>query len=297
MVVRVEGLVKRFGAVEALRGIDFEIAPGEIFGVIGPNGAGKTTAMRILLDILRPTSGKVAVLGADPRTAGPALRSRIGYLPGELRLPGRSTVASLLEFYSRISGGVEAGRVESLAARFDLDLTRQVRSLSKGNKQKLGVIQAVMHRPQLLVLDEPTSGLDPLLQREFLELIGEARDDGATVFLSSHVLSEVEHIADRVAILRTGEIVEIATVETFRRRAGRRVGLRLRHPAAPSDFSGVAGVAGVTMTDGWLLLEVEGDAPLDQIMQRALTFGVDDLRATPPNLEEAVLGLYDTEEV
>ncbi len=291
-VVQVEGLTKDYGPVHALRGVDLEIEDGEVFGVIGPNGAGKTTLMRILLDIIRPTSGRVTVLGNDPRRGGGNLRRRIGYLPGELMLRGRSTVSSLLDFYSELSGGVEPDRVDELTRRFGLDTDKQVRSLSKGNKQKLGVIQAFMHRPDLLVLDEPTSGLDPLLQQEFLDLVRETQKAGATVFLSSHVLSEIQHVADRVAILRDGAILTVSDVDSLRRVASRRLRIRLRQAFDPGTFAELAGVESVVADDGWLDLAITTGAGLDPILTHALRFGVEDLVAEEPDLEQAVLDYY-----
>jgi ABC-2 type transport system ATP-binding protein len=194
-VIRIDGLVKDYGstraATRALDGVDLSVKRGEVFGFLGPNGAGKSTTIRVLLDQLRPTAGRAEVLGTVPADGGPALRARIGYLPGELAMAGRATSKELLDHLARLRGGAGRDRIEPLAERFGLDLSRPIRALSKGNKQKIGVIQAFMHRPELLILDEPTSGLDPLLQHEFLTLVREAQADGATVFMSSHVLSEV----------------------------------------------------------------------------------------------------------
>ena len=223
LAVETRGLVKRFGATVALAGVDLAIPSGSIFGVIGPNGAGKTTLMRLLLDIIRPTAGHVRVLGEDPRAGGPRLRRRIGFLPGEVSLQGNLTARRLLLDFAQISGPVEPGRIDALAERLGLDLDARVRQLSKGNRQKLSLAQAFLHRPQLLVLDEPTSGLDPLVQQEFQAMAREAAGNGQTIFLSSHVLSEVQDTADSVAILRTGRIVRTATVAELRDSAVRHV--------------------------------------------------------------------------
>ena len=212
--VTTRGLTKRYGSHTALHGIDLDIRRGSVFGMIGPNGAGKTTTMRLLLDIIRPSGGELRVLGESPRAGGAGLRRRVGYLPGELHLQARVRARELLSHYAEISGDVRPGTVESLADRLGLDLGRPVRNLSKGNKQKVGLIQAFMHEPELLVLDEPTSGLDPLVQQEFHAMLREAKANGQTVFLSSHVLSEVQQTADDIAILRSGRIVN------QRRRAG-----------------------------------------------------------------------------
>jgi ABC-2 type transport system ATP-binding protein len=222
-VILLDGLVKDYGDVRALDGVDLEVRAGEVFGFIGPNGAGKSTTIRILLDLLRPTAGRVEVLGSSPRDGGPALRSRLGYLPGELTLDGTATAREFLGHRAQVRGGRGRERITTLADRFLLDLDRPVRALSKGNKQKIGVIQALMHRPELALLDEPTSGLDPLLQQEFLELVREERDAGTSIFLSSHVLSEIEGIADRVALVRDGRIVIVDDVAALRAAAGQRL--------------------------------------------------------------------------
>jgi ABC-2 type transport system ATP-binding protein len=238
-VIEVGGLVKDYGTVRALDGVDLEVRAGEVFGFIGPNGAGKSTTIRILLDLIRPTGGSVRVLGEEPHAGGPALRSRLGYLPGELALEGTATARQLLGHLSDVRGGRGAARIEPLAERFHLDLDRPVRTLSKGNKQKVGVIQSVMHRPELLLLDEPTSGLDPLLQQEFLMLLREERDAGASVFLSSHVLSEIEGVADRVALVRDGRIVVVDDVAALRAAAGQRIDVTFANAVPPSALDGI----------------------------------------------------------
>jgi ABC-2 type transport system ATP-binding protein len=238
-VIAVEGLVKDYGDVRALDGVDLRVAEGEIFGFIGPNGAGKSTTIRILLDLLRPTAGHVAVLGQDPREGGAPLRSRLGYLPGELLLEGTATARQLLGHLADVRGGRGSERIGSLAERFRLELDRPVRTLSKGNKQKVGVIQSLMHRPELALLDEPTSGLDPLLQQEFLTLLREERDAGVSVFLSSHVLSEIEGVADRVALVRDGRIVVVDDVAALRAAAGQRLDVTFASEVPLSALAGV----------------------------------------------------------
>lgn len=299
----VEGLRKKFGQREVLHGLDFAVEPGTVFGVIGPNGAGKTTTMRCLLDSIRPSAGTISVLGQDPRRAGTGLRRRIGYLPGELHLENRTTGRRLLEHFAAISGPVQPKYVNELAERLDLDLDRQTRKLSKGNKQKLGLLQAFMHRPELLVLDEPTSGLDPLVQQEFHALVREVVDDGATVFLSSHVLSEVQQAADAVAILRDGGIVTISTVEALRNAAVRQ--LRFNATGAETHDVGallarVPGVANVVLRelpgDGAAEATVEATATLSglvqPLVQELARLNLTDLVLEEPDLEEAVLTLY-----
>ncbi|SDN65407.1 ABC-type multidrug transport system, ATPase component [Cryobacterium flavum] len=256
--IDVVDLVKQFGHNRALNGVIFQVPRGTVFGVIGPNGAGKTTIMRALLDIIRPTSGQATVLGTRSRNAGPELRRRIGYLPGELILEGRTSGRCLLAHYADISGPVAAGHVQELAERLRLDLDRPVRKLSKGNKQKLAIVQAFMHQAELLVLDEPTSGLDPLMQQEVLRLVREARDRGQTVFLSSHVISEIQQAADEVAILRGGSIVTINSVEELRATAIRHLRL-VASGIRPTDLAATgAGYTQATLFGliGFLLLSI-----------------------------------------
>lgn len=293
----VKSLTKKFGHREVLHAIDFSVERGTVFGVIGPNGAGKTTTMRCLLDIIRPSSGSTSVLGEDPRTAGPELRRRIGYLPGELFLEGRITGRRLLSRYEAISGPVRRGRIDELAERLDLDLDRHTRKLSKGNKQKLGLVQAFMHDPELLVLDEPTSGLDPLVQAEFLAMVQETRDRGQTIFLSSHVLSEVQQAADEVAILRDGNIVTVATVDTLRESAVRHVRLGAAGISADDAGALLRRVPGI----GRLEVLKEGDGvelsatlegAIQPLLQALASLRLTDLVLEEPDLEESVLKMY-----
>jgi ABC-2 type transport system ATP-binding protein len=297
--VEVCGIGKMFGSHTALRDVTFGIDTGTVFGVIGPNGAGKTTLMRTLLDIIRPTAGHARVLGTDTRNAGPELRRRIGYLPGELVLQSRITGRRLLAYYADVSGPIRPGRIEELAARLNLDLDRPVRALSKGNRQKLGLVQAFMHEPDLLVLDEPTSGLDPLMQQEFLHLVREARNRGQTVFLSSHVISEIQQAADEVAILRDGRVVRLATVEELRDSAVRH--LRIRASDVTVDtlsvlLEGLAGVRHVRCfavpAGGTEATAILDGAAIQPFLLAISTLAVADLVLEEPDLEESVLGLY-----
>ncbi|MCC5949685.1 MAG: ABC transporter ATP-binding protein [Nitriliruptoraceae bacterium] len=293
-VIRTDGLVKDYGrggtAVRALDRVDLEVQRGEVFGFLGPNGAGKSTLIRILLDLLRPSEGRAEVFGVAPRAGGPSLRARIGYLPGELAMSARTTAQDLLEHYARLRGGAGADRIAPLAERFGLDPTRPVRTLSKGNKQKVGVIQAFMHRPELLVLDEPTSGLDPLLQREFLTLVEEARDDGATVFMSSHVLSEVEQVAERVAIIRQGRIVDLDDVATLRHHAGQHVELTFDTAVDPAAVAALPGVEDVEVEGTTLRCLLRGEP--DALLKHAATHRVVRWHAQDRELEDLFLDHY-----
>ena len=253
--ISIRGLVKDYGKVRALDGLDLEVEQGEVFGFLGPNGAGKSTTIRLILDLLRPTAGDLQVLGEHP---GPELRARIGYLPGELGMPTRKTAGEYLHYLARLRDGRGANRIEELAARFGLELRRPLRALSKGNKQKVTIVQAFMHDPELLVLDEPTSSLDPLLQMEFRALVDEARRRGATVFLSSHVLAEVEEIAGRVAIVRAGKIVDVDDVRALRERAGQNVLLRFAAPVDPADYTALPGMSDVVVDGNTLTCRLHG---------------------------------------
>ena len=296
--ITVTDLHKSFGRHRALNGVTFTVAHGSVFGVIGPNGAGKTTIMRALLDIIRPSAGHATVLGIDSRQAGPALRRRIGYLPGELILEGRVTGRRLLRHYADLSGPVSAGYIEELADRLTLDLDRAVRTLSKGNKQKLGIIQAFMHRPPLLVLDEPTSGLDPLMQQEFLAMVREARGLGQSVFLSSHVISEIQQAADEVAILRDGRVITVNTVEELRTSAIRHLRMNVTGIGPAELAAGLERLPGVGTLECSVtpagsteaLATLAGE--IAPFIQFASTLQLTDLVLEEPDLEESVLRLY-----
>jgi ABC-2 type transport system ATP-binding protein len=293
-VIRTEDLVKFYGRHEALKGLDLEVGQGEVFGFLGPNGAGKTTTIRLLLDLLRPTRGQVRVLGSDPRAGGARLRRRLSYLPGELRLEGRQTAGELLTFLGNLRGGVDPGRIRRLAGRLELDLGRPIGGLSKGNKQKVGLIQAFMGDPELLLLDEPSSGLDPLLQQEFLAMVREVRAQGRTVFMSSHVLAEVEHVADRVGILRAGRLVATEAIEVLRQRAVRRVEIRFDAPVPAAAFQQLADVREAAVDGDVLRAVVEGKA--DALVKAAARFAVLSVLSSEPDLEEIFLAYYAADE-
>jgi ABC-2 type transport system ATP-binding protein len=290
VVIRTRALVKDYGRVRALDGVDLDVHHGEIYGFLGPNGAGKSTMIRVLLDLLRPTSGEVEIFDESPRDGGPRQRERIGYLPGELRLTGRATAGQLLRDLARLRGGAGEDRFGPLAERFMLDLDRPIRSLSKGNKQKIGVVQAFMHEPDLLILDEPTSGLDPLLQREFLDLVLEARAEGATVFMSSHVLSEVEDVADRVAIIRSGRLVDVDDVATLRQHAGQDIRLQFAEEVSADEFAGLPGVESLEVRGHTVTCRLHGSP--DTLLKIAARHHVVVWTAQPRELEDLFLDFY-----
>jgi ABC-2 type transport system ATP-binding protein len=285
-------LSKRYGrrGALALDGLNLRVEPGEVFGFLGPNGAGKTTAIRLLLDLIRPTSGSARVLDLDCGTGSLEMRRRVGYLPGELPFAGRETAATLLTFLGNLRGGVPRNRIQALAERFDLDLKKPVRALSKGNKQKVALVQAFMHEPELLILDEPSSGLDPLLQQEFLSLVRKVRDSGRTVFMSSHVLAEVEEVADRVAVLRRGRLVTVESVAGLRERTGHATEIRFAQPVPPDAFDGLPGVRDVVVDGNTVRCVVEGSA--DALIKRAARFTVERVSSRPPDLEAVFLAYY-----
>jgi ABC-2 type transport system ATP-binding protein len=290
LAIHTEQLTKTYGRRRGLAGLDLAVNTGEVYGYLGPNGAGKTTTIRVLLDLLRPTSGRVEVLGADPRHDGVALRRRIGYLPGDFVVDGKQTVTELLTYLGNLRGGVPRARVAALAERFQLDLTARIRSLSKGNKQKVGVVQAFMHEPELLILDEPTSGLDPLLQQTFLDMVREARTGGQTVFMSSHVMSEVQQTADRVGIVRDGVLVTVERVEDLRERAVRRVEIHFEDPVPAAGFAALPGVSDVDVAGNVLRCRLDGRA--DPLVKAAARHTVISLLSEEPDLEELFVTYY-----
>lgn len=290
VTIRTSGLVKDYGRLRALAGVDLEVRRGEVFGFLGPNGAGKSTLIRVLLGLLAPTAGHAEVLGLRPTGDAAELRARIGYLPGELHMRGNATAGALLHYLANLRGTNGRARIQALAERLALDLGRPIRGLSKGNKQKVGLVQAFMHRPELLVLDEPTSGLDPLLQREFLALVDEAREGGATVFMSSHVLSEVERAADRVGVIREGRLLDVSDVRTLRHRAGQRVELRFAQVPDRTAFDGVPGLSQVSWDDTSLRLVLQGEP--DALLKAAARYRVVGWSARERELEELFMDYY-----
>ena len=291
-VLFTEGLTKSYGAVRALRGVTLTVQRGEILGFLGPNGAGKTTTIRCLLDLIRPDGGAVRVLGLNPQSDPVKVQRRSGYLPGELALDNNMTAEHQLRFFNDLRGGQADWKlVRRLAERLDLDLKRPIKNLSKGNKQKVGVVQALMHRPELLLLDEPTSGLDPLMQQEVLALIREAQRGGATVFFSSHIMSEVEEIAERVAVIRAGQVVEVAETNSLAGRALRHATVRFEEPVDSNVLAAVPGVEILSAGDELTItLQVEGS--IRPLLQALAALPVSDLETRRPSLEELFLSYY-----
>lgn len=285
------GLTKRYGSRRGLESLDLEIAEGEVFGYLGPNGAGKSTTIRLLLDLIRPTSGSIEVLGQDPHSGGRQLRQQIGYLPGTLIVGERQRVSHLLTYFANLRGGVPRERIIDLAQRLDLDLNAEVRTLSKGNKQKVGIVQAFMHDPRLLLLDEPTSGLDPLLQRVFLELVNESKAGGTTILMSSHVLSEVQHTAARIGVIKEGKLVALESVEEIRRKSMRRVTAIFPEGFSPLDYQRFPGANSVEVDANKVSFNFVGrPAPL---LARLAGDGVEDVLVEEPDLESIFFHFYE----
>ena len=290
--IQVQGLTKSYGKVRALRGIDLQVQRGEIFGFLGPNGAGKTTTIRCMLDMIRPDGGKALLFGMDPQIEPVAIQARTGYLPGEMQYYNNLTSEHQLRFFNDMRGGrAKWDFVRQLADRLSLDLKQPIKNLSKGNKQKLGVIQALMHQPELLLLDEPTSGLDPLMQQEVLKLLREANISGTTIFFSSHIMSEVENLAERVAIIRSGEIVEVTNTDNLTHSTLRRITIRFKKPTDFNDLVGLPGVEVLSQMDQTkITLQVTGD--MEMLVHALGSMPVLDLETEQTTLEEVFLTYY-----
>jgi ABC-2 type transport system ATP-binding protein len=294
-IIEIEKLTKWYGPHRGIVDVDLVIETGEIFGFLGPNGAGKTTTIRVLLDLIRPTSGRAAVFGIESAADPVAIHRRIGYVPGEFALYDRLTGEQTLEYFGNLRGGVDRAYRAQLVERFDLDPSRRFKEYSKGNKQKVGLVIALQHRPELLLLDEPTAGLDPLVQQSFFELLREAIADGGTVFLSSHILSEVEKSCDRVAIIRDGRLVKVDRVDALRDLAHHQVELRFSGPVPTAEFERLPGVSDVTADDHVLRMRVSG--AITPVVRAAARYELLDFVSHEPSLEDTFLAQYGREAV
>ena len=296
-VIRTEKLTKSYGTHRGIVDVDLEVAEGEIFGFLGPNGAGKTTTIRTLLDLIRPTSGRAFVFDIETSADPVAIHRRIGYIPGEFSLYDRLTGGQTIDYFGNLRGGVDRAYRDALIERLDVDPSRRFKEYSKGNKQKIGLVIALQHRPDLLLLDEPTSGLDPLVQQSFYGVVRDTRAEGKTVFLSSHILSEVERTCDRVAIIRDGRLVKTDRTEALRDLAHHQVELRFADggdvPAAA--FTALPGVSEVTVEDHTLRLRVAGS--ITPVVQAAARYDLLDFISREPSLEETFLAQYGQEAV
>jgi len=286
----VDSLTVSYGRARGVSGITLDVPTGQVTGLLGPNGAGKTTLLRAALDLVHPTSGSVRIFGVD--STRPGAREQIAYLPGDLLLPGRLTGWSVLRRYTAARGGLSHDRVVDLAQRLDLDLSRPVGQLSKGNRQKVGLVMAFASESRLLLLDEPTSGLDPLLQREFATLVRESITEGAAVLLSSHVLSELEGLADRVAVLRDGELVALESIGDLRARAASMIRLRFASDEQARGFASRVVAESIDQQNDGVTVNVTFTGDVDSIIKTAAGFHVTSVESTAGELDDVFLGFY-----
>ncbi len=291
--IQTEKLTKNYGKSRGIRDVTFDIQEGEVFGFLGPNGAGKTTTMRILMGLLRPSSGGATIGGLDCWKQSTAVKKLVGYLPGEFTFDPGLRGAQIIEYLGHLRGGVDQKYVHTLVERLGFDPSKRFREYSRGNKQKLGLVQALMHKPRLLILDEPTGGLDPLNQQEFYKMVAEVHAEGRTVFLSSHILPEVEHTCDRVAIIREGQLVKIDHVSALKEMRQREVELRFAGPASLEWFRHVASVSGVTPGADEYSLQLTIQGELTEIIQIAGQHQATNIDAHEPSLEEIFLRFYE----
>ncbi|HME02726.1 MAG TPA: ABC transporter ATP-binding protein [Solirubrobacteraceae bacterium] len=291
--IATHGLSKDYGSGRGLFELDLEVQQGEVFGFLGPNGSGKSTTMRLLLDLIRPTSGSARVLGLDASEDSLEIRRRVGFLPGDLAMYPKLSGRVVLDYLARLRGGVDPRVRDSLAERFDADLDRPIHQLSTGNRQKLGLIQAFMHEPELLILDEPIAGLDPLVQQSFHALLGELSGQGRTVFLSSHTLSEVERVTDRLAILRQGRLVIVDSLENLRKVAIQHLEIEFAAPVDGEEFRTLSGVTEVMVDGRTLTVGFEGSA--DAVIKTAAAHEVLGIRPHTADLEDIFLRYYRAE--
>jgi len=290
-VIEAEGLSHFYGATRGIEALSFSVEQGEVFGFLGPNGAGKTTTIRTMLDLIRPTAGSVRVFGMDARADAPQIHARVGFLPGDLALYDRMNGRDYLRAFASFRGnGLARGRVEALADRLRLDLSTRIRALSHGNRQKVGLMQAFVHEPDLLILDEPTQGLDPLVQQEFYGLLDEARARGGTTFLSSHVMPEVERVCDRVAIIRDGTLVTVSDVGELKAQALRWIELHFDRPVVAGSFASLPSVERAEQHGDQVRLTVRG--PLDEVIKEAARHTVVNIVSEEASLEDIFLTIY-----
>ncbi len=292
-VIHTERLSKSYGRHEAIRNIDLQIEEGEVFGYLGPNGAGKTTTIRTLLDFIRPTAGSASILGMDSREDSVRIRRRIGYLPADIALYDRLTGYESIEYWANLRDGVDKAYVDELAERLQCDLSLKISSLSRGNRQKIGLVQAFMNRPDLIIMDEPSSGLDPLMQQEFYKLVEEVKADGRTVFISSHILPEVERVCDRAGIIRNGELMKIEDVSAMKDRALHQLEFHFATPVPAEPFTDLPGVRDVSVHDSVLRCTVMGKP--DALIKAVAKFEVTKLVSHDTSLEDIFLAYYGKE--
>ena len=290
------GLTKFYGRHRGIERVELAVEAGEVFGFLGPNGAGKSTTIRLLLDLLRPTAGAATVLGLDPRRDGQAVRRRVGYLPGELSMYPTMTGRQLCTYFSSLRGTDPPPAMHTIAERLDLDLDRRISDYSTGNRQKVGLTQAFMHQPELLILDEPTAGLDPLMQQEFYSMIDEVRAAGRTVFLSSHLLPEVEKVADRVAIIRDGQLATVEDVAVLKNKAVRRMEIHFGAPVEVATFEALAPVHRVDLSEDRTVAILVVEGSVDEVIKAAARHEVHNVISHDGDLEGVFLEYYRSDD-
>ena len=288
--IETKELTKFYGKSRGVMGVDLVVEAGQIFGFLGPNGAGKSTTIRLLLDLIRPTTGTARVFGLDAHRDRLAIDRRVSYVPGELALYGELTGRQLLTYLANLKGGIDTAYCETLIERVELDPAKRIKSLSRGNKQKVGLVAAFMSRPELLILDEPTAGLDPFIQVEFEHLCEETRAEGRTVFISSHQLPEVEHLCDRVGIIREGRLLAVDSISDLKERALRRLEIEFAGEVAIEAFAGLPGIRDLKIDGGILRCTVQGN--LDSLIKTAARFEVRNVRTIETSLEEIFMAYY-----
>ena len=295
-VIKLENLTKHYGEIVGIQDLSLEVTEGEVFGLLGPNGAGKTTTIRLILDFIRPTSGKAAVFGLSPRSDGTDIRRRVGYLPGDFVTYDHMTGATVTEYFTHLRGA-DPVKLVALCERYKLDLSRKIGQLSKGNKQKIGLVQAFMNDPDLLILDEPTAGLDPLLQYEFQKMIHEEKAQGKTIFMSSHVMSEVEATCDRVGIIREGKLVTIDTVSHLTELSLWTAKITFTQPVPADTFNNFTGITVIDQTDNRTYnLSISGEGSMDSLIKAAAKHPIQIFESQHASLEDAFLKYYSGEE-
>ena len=292
-VIRLENVHKHYGSVHALRGVDLEVSAGEIFGFLGPNGAGKTTAIRCMLDFIRPNRGEIHIFGMNAQHEPEAVKAKIGYLPGDLKMEGDFTARAYLEYLRSLRNAENSRQtIVELAERLSLPLDQKIETLSQGNKQKVGLIQSLMSKAPLLLLDEPTLGLDPLIQQEVLSLVREANNNGATVFFSSHILSEVQNISSRVGIIRQGVLVEIADTKDLINRSVTQAVIHFLDPVDPAVFTKDIHCRLLRVSDDSRAMTVEVEGDMDEFIKTIAQHHVREIEIHRPSLEEIFLKYY-----
>jgi ABC-2 type transport system ATP-binding protein len=290
LAVETKGLTKYYGANRGILEVSLAVPRGEIFGFLGPNGSGKSTTIRLLLDLLRPTAGSARVLGRDVREDSIEIRRRTGYVPGELALYASQTGLRAIRYFAGLRGGIDTSYAFELAERFRADLDRPIGKLSTGNRHKVAIVLALMHRPELLVLDEPSTGLDPLVQQEFQEVLRETRNEGRTVFLSSHTLAEVERVTDRIGIIREGRLIVVERLSDLKARAIRHLEFEFDRPVPDGLFDGLAGVRDVRVSGHVVNVAVEG--AVDPVVRAAIALPIVNVSSVEADLDEIFLAYY-----